>query len=70
MRTKVLYITGLIGLIFASLIITFGLGIDDLVTGEFVNFTGGLNTLIYIPVVLILLMVGAVVIFRLFKRKR
>ena len=70
MRTKVLYITGLIGLIFASLIITFGLGIDGLVTGEFVNFTGGLNTLIYIPVVLILLMVGAVVIFRLFKRKR
>ena len=70
MRSNTFYFAGVIGLLFASLIITFGLGIDGMITGEFIRFSGGLNTLILIPVILILMMIASVVIFRLFKRKK
>ena len=58
-----MYELGLMGLIVASLIITFGLGLDGGATGQIIG-AGGMTSL-YLPIAISLIMVGAIIYFNL-----
>ena len=68
MTPRRMYELGLMGLVIASLVITFGLGLDDGTTGQLIS-RDGFSSLFFIPIVLILFLIGVVVFFKTFKKK-
>ena len=63
------YFIGVIGLIFASLTITYGMGLGDF-TGGLVGVSGGFSSLFYIPIILILISITIVVVYFLTVKKK
>lgn len=62
------YVIGLIGLVFASLTITFGMGISDF-TGGFVGIPGALESVYYMPVILLFASLTVIILYLRNRRK-